>query len=426
MKKKIITIAAMLCICMQACPQSAKEEISADNRLAAGKYMAYIAPTTQTTAVPDGYEPFYVSTFARHGSRYLTDKEKYDEPRMVLETAKRNGYLTEDGRRALEIIESLSREAEGRYGELTPKGAQQHKDLIKRIFNNYRSVFKDGVHVDARSTYKTRAFLSMAAACIELKGLNPALEITTESSLHDSYYIKYKNPTYEKEHLANMDSVYKAADSVYIHPDRLMKQLFSNAEFISSIKDPKALMSQLFELNGISQSSYNAEDLSFLFTQDEIYDLWQRNNFEWYYEKGASPYSGGHMYYLERNLLENFITTADTVINSGHCAATLRFGHDTNLAPLAVLMGIKGLSESTSDWQKIADTYRTYRIIPMCGNIQMILYRNNSNDIIAKILLNEREAELPVKKMQGPYYRWKDLKEYWQNTINKIKLPEQK
>lgn len=426
MKKKIITIAAMLCICMQACPQSAKEEISADNRLAAGKYMAYIAPTAQTTAVPDGYEPFYVSTFARHGSRYLTDKEKYDEPRMVLETAKRNGYLTEDGRRALEIIESLSREAEGRYGELTPKGAQQHKDLIKRIFNNYRSVFKDGVHVDARSTYKTRAFLSMAAACIELKGLNPALEITTESSLHDSYYIKYKNPTYEKEHLANMDSVYKAADSVYIHPDRLMKQLFSNAEFISSIKDPKALMSQLFELNGISQSSYNAEDLSFLFTQDEIYDLWQRNNFEWYYEKGASPYSGGHMYYLERNLLENFITTADTVINSGHCAATLRFGHDTNLAPLAVLMGIKGLSESTSDWQKIADTYRTYRIIPMCGNIQMILYRNNSNDIIAKILLNEREAELPVKKMQGPYYRWKDLKEYWQNTINKIKLPEQK
>lgn len=424
MKKKIITIAAMLCICMQACPQSAKEEISADNRLAAGKYMAYIAPTAQTTAVPDGYEPFYVSTFARHGSRYLTDKEKYDEPRMVLETAKRNGYLTEDGRRALEIIESLSREAEGRYGELTPKGAQQHKDLIKRIFNNYRSVFKDGVHVDARSTYKTRAFLSMAAACIELKGLNPALEITTESSLHDSYYIKYKNPTYEKEHLANMDSVYKAADSVYIHPDRLMKQLFSNAEFISSIKDPKALMSQLFELNGISQSSYNAEDLSFLFTQDEIYDLWQRNNFEWYYEKGASPYSGGHMYYLERNLLENFITTADTVINSGHCAATLRFGHDTNLAPLAVLMGIKGLSESTSDWQKIADTYRTYRIIPMCGNIQMILYRNNSNDIIAKILLNEREAELPVKKMQGPYYRWKDLKEYWQNTINKIKLPE--
>lgn len=425
MKKQVITIAVMLSVCMPVFSQSAKDEISANNRLAAGKYFAYTAPETVLTPAPEGYEPFYVSSFARHGSRYLTDKEKYDEPRSILEDAENKGYLTEDGKRALEIIKYLSNEAEGRYGELTPKGAQQHRDLIKRMYNNFKPVFNDGVHVDARSTYKTRAFLSMAAACVELKGLNPKLEITTESSLHDSYYIKYKNPAYEKEHLANSDSVYHAADSVYIHPDRLMKQLFNNTSFINSIKDTKALMSQLFELNGISQSSYNAPDLSFLFTQDEVYDLWQRNNFEWYYEKGASPYSGGHMYYLERNLLKNFVTTADTVIASGKCGATLRFGHDTNLAPLAVLMGINNLSASTSDWQKIADTYRTYKIIPMCGNIQMILYRNSSNDIIAKVLLNEREVEFPINKFSGSYYKWEDLKKYWLDKTENIILPEQ-
>lgn len=423
--RKAITLAVILCLGMSAFAQSAKEEISADNRLAAGKYTAYIAPRTNLTPAPTGYAPFYVSSFARHGSRYLTDKEKYDEPRAILENAEQRGCLTEDGKRALTIIKELSNEAEGRYGELTPKGAQQHRELIKRMFDNYRPVFSNGVHVDARSTYKTRAFLSMAAACIELKGLNPQLNITTESSLHDSYYIKYKNPAYEKEHLANMDSVYAAADSVYIHPERLMKQLFNSEAFIKGIKSPKALMNQLFELNGISQSSYDAKDLGFLFTQDELYNLWQRNNFEWYYEKGASPLSGGHMYYLERNLLENFITTADTVIASGNCAATLRFGHDTNLAPLAVLMGIENLSASTADWQKIADTYRTYNIIPMCGNIQMILYKNSSNDIIAKILLNEREVKLPIKEVEGPYYKWKDLKNYWQETIKRINLPNQ-
>ena len=41
------------------------------------------------------------------------------------------------------------------------------------MYTNYPQVFTDGTHVDARSTYKTRAFLSMAAACVELKGLNP-------------------------------------------------------------------------------------------------------------------------------------------------------------------------------------------------------------------------------------------------------------
>ena len=98
------------------------------------------------------------------------------------------------------------------------------------MYTNYPQVFTDGTHVDARSTYKTRAFLSMAAACVELKGLNPRLVITTDASEHDAYYIKYKNPTYEKAHLANADSVYQAADSVYIHPERLIQSLTAQGQ----------------------------------------------------------------------------------------------------------------------------------------------------------------------------------------------------
>ena len=130
--------------------------------------------------------------------------------------------------------------------------------------------------------------------------------------------------------------------------------------------DAKKLMADLCELHGISQSSYSQPDLGFLFTEDELYDMWQRNNFEWYYEKGPSPLSDACMYKLERNLLRNFIETADTVIASGKNAVSLRFGHDTNLAPLAALMGMNQLTTATTDWEKIADTYRTYRIIPMC------------------------------------------------------------
>lgn len=406
---------------LSATAQSAYEEIQAHPAYAAGKYYAYQAPGIPSSPAPEGYSPFYISMFARHGSRYLTKKNKYDEPLALLEKANREGKLTDDGKRALQRIRELAKEAQSRYGELTPKGVRQHQELIRRIYAGYPQIFKDGTHIDARSTYKTRAFLSMAAACIELKGLNPELVITTDASEHDAYYMKYKNKTYEAMHLAGADSIYQQANRIYVHPERLMKQLFTAPEII---KDPIKLATDLFELNGICQSSDNQEDLSFLFTEQERYDLWQRNNFEWYYEKGPSPLSGACMYKLEKNLLNNFIETADTVISSNKNAATLRYGHDTNLAPLAVLMGIDQLTASTGNRQEIARTYRTYRIIPMCGNIQAVFYKNSqSNDILVKVLLNERECRFPVTAFQGSYYRWKDLRAYWKKLADGITLP---
>ena len=381
--KRLFLVIPLFCAALSVSAQSAKEEICQIPALAAGKYYAYQAPDVQLTPAPEGYEPFYISMFARHGSRYLTKQKKYDKPLAILRHAERQGILTDDGKRALKVVESLAKEADGRYGELTPKGAEQHRELVRRMFAHYPQVFADGVHVDARSTYKTRAFLSMTAGCVELKGLNPKLNITNDASNHDLYYIKYKNEPYEAIHLANMDSVYHAADSVYVHPARLMKQLFTHPEVV---EDPTGLMMDLFELDGISQSSYNQPDLAFLFNEDERYD---------------------------------------TVIASKRNCVTLRYGHDTNLAPLATLMGCNHLSASTADWQKIAETYRTYRLIPMCGNVQLIFFRKpGDEDILVKLLLNEREVTLPVKTDCAPFYHWKDVRAYWMQVVESIDLPE--
>ena len=88
-------------------------------------------------------------------------------------------------------------------------------------------------------------------------------------------------------------------------------------------------------------------------------------------------------------------------------------------------MGCNHLSASTGDWQKIADTYRTYRIIPMCGNVQLIFFRKPGNDdILVKLLLNEREVTLPVKTDSAPFYHWKDVRAYWQKVVDSISLPD--
>ena len=426
MKKKLATWTATVMFSLTITAQTAWQEILQNPSLAAGKYLAYQAPQEIVITPPEGYTPFYLSVFARHGSRYLTDREKYDEPAAILKAARQAGKLTTDGQRALDIICRLAREAEGRYGELTVKGARQHRELANRMFHHYPTIFCDDVHVDARSTTKSRAFLSMANGCVELARLNPRLNITMDASLHDSYYIKYKNENYEQRHLAKADSIYRIADSIYVHPQRLMKQLFSDAGYVEKhITSPATLMQQLFELDGISQSSRNMPDLGFLFNKQERYDLWQRNNFEWYYEKGPSPLSDTCMYKLGRNLLENFILTADTVIASGRPCVTLRYGHDTNLAPLVTLMGCNSLSHPTTDWQAIADTYRTYQLIPMCGNIQLVFYHKpNSDDILVRVLLNEKDVTLPVQTETAPFYHWKDLRSYWMATVRSISLDD--
>ena len=165
-------VKSLFCICIAAMGMQsidaqtrAELEIRENPKLATGKYLAYESPTTPLTPAPEGYVPCYISTYARHGSRYLTGKDKYEPALTIIEEAEKNNGLTDDGKKTLEILRQLAEIAENRYGELTPKGARQHQELARRMFENYPEIFTDGAHIDARSTYKTRAFLSMAAAC---------------------------------------------------------------------------------------------------------------------------------------------------------------------------------------------------------------------------------------------------------------------
>lgn len=426
-KMRMIVLACMVALASAGWAQTsvrAQREIAHDPRLAAGKYLAYEAPTQPLTPAPDGYIPCYISTYARHGSRYLTGEDKYKPALDLLNEAARCKGLTPVGQRVLSVLTSLAEACGDRYGELTPKGVEQHRGLARRMFVNYPEIFVDGAHVDARSTYKTRAFLSMTAACVELKGLNPRLNVTADASEHDAYYLKYKNPIYSDSCQANADSVFAVARSRFVHPDRMMRQLFTKA-YVSQVKDPQQLMIDLFEYHGISQSSYGQPDLSFLFTEDELYELWQLNNFEWYYEQGPSPLSGGHMPWLACNLLRNIVETADTALCSARPSASLRFGHDTNLAPLVSLMQIETFDKATAAWDSIPEYYQTYRIIPMCGNIQLVFYRKaGSSDVLVKPLLNEREVRLVnVATDQWPYYHWADVRRVWMQTVERIKLP---
>lgn len=135
-------VKGMFCVCLLGIlaiqPLSGQtrgeREIMKNPRLATGKYLAYQAPSEELTPAPEGYMPCYISTYARHGSRYLTGADKYEPALYALEKAMKENGLTQDGIRTLEIVRALAGAARDRYGELTPKGARQHQELATRMF----------------------------------------------------------------------------------------------------------------------------------------------------------------------------------------------------------------------------------------------------------------------------------------------------
>ena len=333
--------------------------------------------------------------------------------------AEKDGTLTELGKKTLNLIDSLARMAKDRYGELTPLGARQHRGIAKRMYENFPEVFQGVAAVDARSTVVIRCILSMMAECLQLQSMNPKLQIKNDASYYDMYYMNNEDDYFRKQRKTDeVLAVKEAFRKEHLHPERLMKSLFNSQDYVKWKVDADKLMSYLFELAVIMQNHDTDIELYSLFTKEECYDMWLLNNANWYIDYGPSPLTKGKMPYLEANLLENILNTADTCIVKKENNVTLRFGHESCVLPLACLLELGDCAYQTTDLNSLAEVWRNYKIFPMACNIQFVFYRKKgSDDILVKVLLNEQEMRLPVESTLAPYYHWKDVETYYRNKL---------
>ena len=399
---------------------SAKEDIMANRFLAGSNYLDYDRqlPTKALTPTPKGYEPYYMSHYGRHGSRWLISDGNYSRPIATLETAKEMGKLTAKGEEVLETLKAIYKTSTKRLGDLTTVGERQHHGIGKRMTQNFPEIFKKkDVMIDARSTVVTRCILSMIAECEELAAANPTARIHNDVSESLQYYLNQPWEGIVKEMGRNTGDKEDRDYSIkWTHPERLMKVLFNDQEFVYNNISAGALMRQLFHVACNMQSHDTDLELFSLFTDEEIYDQWRQKNIGWYLDYGPSPVSGGKMPFSQLNLLKNIIETADTVTKT---QATLRFGHEVCVMPLACLLELDNCGMAVDNLDELDKYWRNYRIFPMGCNIQLIFYRpkKGTGEVLVKALLNEREAYLPIETTQWPYYKWQDLRQYYLNKI---------
>ncbi len=406
--------------------QTAREEIAADPCKSGSNYYAYPAPQKALSPAPEGKQPFYISHYGRHGSRFHGARDAYFDALDIFHAADSAGCLTDKGRETMGKIERMAAESDNRYGELTLLGAAQHRQIARRMFERFPEVFADSACIDAKSTVIIRCILSMENALLELASLNPALQFKSDASEHDMYYMNLTDSLLLEEG-ANEETEDFLSDweETNINPNRLISSLFTNPEIVSERIEPLLFMRRMFNLANIIQDSEIRREISLydLFTGDEIYNLWYGANLWWFAHYGASELNGGRQPFLQRNLLRKIIEEADSCLLLPHPGATLRFGHDTIVLPLACLLNLNGYGRLMHPLEAVDNGWCNYRILPMGCNIQLVFYRANpdDSDVWLKVLLNEEEAELPIKPVEGPYYRWTDFKSYYLGLLDSFK-----
>lgn len=386
--------------------QSARQDIINNVYLSGGLLTAYPGPLQDTlTPPPSGKKPFYISTYCRHGSRHLMGANAYTAPIDILKTAQSAGTLTNFGQQILERLEIMNEHARNRYGELTKIGLSQWQGIAKRMIRNFPEVFTDSSSVDARSSVYIRCILSMETLLQELKAFNPQLKVFHDACENDMSFIL---PGYSSSRAATRNEA-SAIPLPAINGDRIAGEFFSK-EYAKEI-DTSDFMLYLFELASQIQNTELRDSFSLyeIFNDDELYDVWKLQN--------VSAYNSFHQGEDTEALLERIVEDADKAIADHSPCAHFRFGHESVLLPLACRMSVNNLDKDYNSTEELeAADWKTYRIYPMAGNIQIVFYRSSpsDSDILVKILLNEGEATLPIDTDVAPYYHWRDVREYWQ------------
>ena len=409
--KKTLTLLLFVLVASTSWAQgiAALDELKADPRKSYGTDFPYEYTTPRLTKAPRGYKPFYISHYGRHGSRYYWNAMLYQELANLLTKAHERGQLTPAGEAFFEKFMAAKDELSTGVSELSNLGWEQHQRIARTMYNNFPEVFKKGGNVLAIASLSGRCVLSMSSFCQELVQCNPKIEIREQSSrftLDGVVPSDRQNP--HKRQFPKAKPRWEQNKDKFTFDESLREKVV-NRTFTSTDSLPGNMHhigSNLINLYTSLPSIGHEGMMEGLIFDSELAAQWEQNNlgsYTWVFEPQ----------YEMIPILEDIIKKASAVIDgSSDHIADLRFGHDTCLGPLTVLMGLNGADKDPEDPFEVKNCYQNWQT-GKASNLQLVFYRDKHGDVLVKCLLNGREASLPVPTTQYPYYRWTDFRDFY-------------
>lgn len=425
MRKFILALALSAAFSISAGAQSSVEYIKEDPLRAAHVLHNYETFGTAVTPAPKGFEPFYISHYGRHGSRYLTSDSDFKKCIPALELCHTEGLLTPEGETLLRGLKNIAAQHEGMYGFLTQKGSRQHREISERMFSNYPRVFKqkDRTEVVAISSPIQRCLQSMANFCTQLKGNSPGLNFHYFTG--DRYFdVLAYNTSWTPETQGLPEHVRDSLLFAKLNPERMLKATFTDPSAATDLLGipAKKFFSAVFGSAAIAQDLDEAgtpDIIGSYFTPEEaaaICDSESARLYGWWCEsKDIGNYRAKG---TGAPILKDILDKAEAAVQGNCVAADLRFGHDSGLAPLLALLKVQGYddvvktSEANGHWQG-------FREMCMGSNLQLVFFRDKNGEVIVKLLHNERETTIAgLEPYCGPFYKWSNFKLHLMNLID--------
>jgi hypothetical protein len=202
--------------------------------------------------------------------------------------------------------------------------------------------------------------------------------------------------------------------------------LFTNIEPICTHfgLDKMELISSIYKRLAFMQNLgwYDRSFIDSIFTTEERHVIYKYENYRLFCIYAGTSLPDSNKYFATMNLMvDDIIKYADLAIEGKNSAsADLRFGHDYYLLGLLATTNFNEIKMDCdySDINKLAEEWRSHQFITMASNIQFVFYKSKkSPNVLVRILYNENDMTLPIKSVEGPFYKWEDVKKYLNNRV---------
>ena len=317
-----------LLLCLTAGAQTGFEElIRQDPTRAAGVHHSYEYIPAAETPAPWGYKAFYVSHYGRHGSRRAIGASA-ERAFEAMSAAREAGLLTPQGEELYRMVNALHEDHIGMAGELTARGAREHRGIAQRLYERHPRVWRDHARrqVHVQSSNIPRCLISMANFTASLDDCAPQLLfdfVTGEKYINLLAHDYYDKSAVSEGSRKLMDSL----ERVYTEPSRLMKAVFIDdaARVQAVIPDPYDFVYQIYLFAGMQQDTEtpDADIFGSFFTPDELIGWYRCYNARIYNAMANSAEFGDNHLWAARGLVQDIIDRADAALADGSPTAAV-------------------------------------------------------------------------------------------------------
>lgn len=426
MKRLALAVLAILCV---AGVYGAKKQ---NNSIPEYKPLPAIYDGTMATLdtlgyesleLPDTLKPLFVNYLSRHGARYLSSHKKTETLEHVIRVAAERGVLTPEGMAFKEFLERVDSLSAGCWGLLSQVGRDEQHFMGRWLLRQFPDLIGHG-SISAISSYVPRVVQTMYGLTETILTADPQeREVAISADEGRQYDSLLRFFEYDKQYEAFLDrGEWTPVYASWLHdhvPSAPAARLFTPE---SGLRED-ILRTLSMHIYGVLQSlrcSGIGVPTTQWMTEEEYRSCWEAENLDKYLRRTWTSVSDEPARAVVP-LLMSVISAMDEAARSeavrqqgGQTAgltAGMYFGHAETLLPLYSLMNLPGCSVTVNDWAELPSVWKDYEIIPMGGNLTVVLLHSGRGTLYAALCLNGKWLD-PLRDGRKivPYSK---LRTYW-------------